>query len=156
MIFNLGAYMTPHVAYMQTLGLESLDARYRVQSANTQELAQRLKGVAAIKKVNYVGLQDNPYYALAREQFGPTSGAMMTIDLESEQACFAFLNKLKVFKRATNLFDNKSLAIHPYSTNFGGFDEQTKAAMGLRDTTVRLSVGLEDVEDLYEDIINAL
>ena len=64
MLFNLGAYMTPQVAYMQTLGLETLEARYRIQSSNALELAKRLRTLAPIRKVNYVGLSDNPDHEL--------------------------------------------------------------------------------------------
>lgn len=156
MLLNMGSYMTPHVAYMQNLGLESLDARYRLQSANAQSLAERLTTLPAIKRVNYIGLKDNPFYELARTQFGPTSGAMLTIDLEDKEACRNFINNLKLIKRATNLFDNKTLAIHPASTIFGPFTQEERDAMDVLDTTVRISVGLEDVDDLFEDIKQAL
>ena len=156
MVFNFGAYMTPHVAYMQTIGVETLDARYRVQSANTLALARRLTTLPQIVKVNYVGLDDNPYHALALRQFGPTAGAMMTIDLRDQEACFSFINHLGLVRRATNLFDSKSLAIHPYSTIFGNFTPRQKASMDVLDTTIRLSIGLEDVDDLFADIRQAL
>lgn len=167
-LFNFGAYMTPQVAYMQTFNLETLDARYRVQAANALELAKRMKTLPQIKFVNYVGLEDNKYYTLAREQFGiPTPnhspkgegnpmGAMVCIDLESQEACFHFLNRLKLVHRATNLFDNRTLAIHPYSTIFGNFTDEERAAMDLYDTTIRISVGLEDVDDIFGDIKQAL
>ena len=155
-LMNLGAYMTPHVAYMQTLGLENLNARYTLQSRNTLELATRLRTLKAIKSVNYVGFEDNPFHETSVSQYGKTAGAMMTIDLENEQACFDFLNKLKLVKRATNLFDNKTLAIHPASTIFGPFTAQQRAEMDILDTTIRLSVGLEDVDDIFEDIKQAL
>ncbi|ADV45241.1 PLP-dependent transferase [Bacteroides helcogenes] len=156
MLLNLGAYMTPHVAYMQTIGLETLDARYRIQSANTLELARKLCGLAAVKRVNCVGLEDNPFHALAQKQFGPTAGAMITIDLEDKDACFRFINGLKLIRRATNLFDSKSLAIHPASTIFGPFTDEQRRSMDVLDTTIRLSIGLEDVDDLFEDIEQAL
>ena len=156
MLFNFGAYMTPQVAYMQTIGLETLDARYRVQSSNALQLARKLKTLSAVKRVSYVGLEDNPYHALARRQFGETAGAMICIDLESKAACFDFINRLKLIHRATNLFDNRSLAIHPASTIFGGFSASELAAMDVLDTTIRFSVGLEDVDDLFEDIKQAL
>ena len=156
MLFNFGAYMTPQVAYMQTLGLETLDARYRVQSSNALNLARRLRELPHIKYVNYAGLEEHPYHELAQRQFGKTAGAMMTIDLESREACFRFINRLKLIRRATNLFDNKSLAIHPASTIFGNFPEETIREMDVRQTTIRLSVGLEDVDDLYDDIKQAL
>lgn len=155
-IFNLGAYMTPHVAYMQTLGLETLQARYALQSANTLALAEKLRTLPAIKQVNYVGLSDNPYHDVAVRQFGPTAGCMMTIDLADQQACFDFINRLQLIFRATNLFDNKSLAIHPASTIFGNFTAEERAAMDVLDTTIRLSVGLENVDDLFDDIKQAL
>ena len=155
-LFNFGAYMTPQVAYMQTIGLETLDARYRVQSSNALELAKKLQNLPQIKRVNYVGLEDNPYHKLAVRQFGNTAGAMVCIDLEDKETCFRFLDNLKLIHRATNLFDNRSLAIHPASTIFGGFSDKQRQAMDVLDTTIRLSVGLEDVEDLFEDIKQAL
>ena len=155
-LFNFGAYMTPHAAYMQTLGLETLAARYAMESANTLELARRMQRMPGIVSVNYVGLADNPYHELAQRQFGPTAGAMICFDLESQEACFNFLNNLKVIHRATNLFDNKTLAIHPYSTIFGNFTAEERANMDVFDTTIRISVGLEDVDDLAEDMEQAL
>lgn len=156
MLFNLGAYMTPHVAYMQNLGLENLKARYTFQVENTVKLVQKLREIPQIKSVNYVGLPDNPYHELAREQFGDTAGCMFTIDLESCEACFKFINSLKLVRRATNLFDNRTLAIHPASTIFGPFDDEQRRAMDVLDTTVRISVGMEDVDDLVEDFRQAL
>ena len=153
---NLGGYMSPHAAYMQTLGLENLDARYAVESSNTQRIAELLRTLPAVKKVNYLGLPDNPFHELAKKQFGGTFGAMLTIDLVDQQSCFRFLNRLKLVKRATNLFDNRSLAIHPYSTIFGPFTAEQKRALDIFDTTIRLSIGLEDVEDIFEDFKQAL
>ncbi len=156
MLFNLGAYMTPHVAYMQNLGLENLKARYAFEVNNTVKLVQKLREMPQIKSVNYVGLPDNPYHKLAKEQFGDTAGCMFTIDLESREACFRFINNLKLVRRATNLFDNRTLAIHPASTIFGPFDDEQRRAMDVLDTTVRISVGMEDVDDLADDFRQAL
>ena len=156
LLFNLGAYMTPQAAYMQTLGLETLDVRYQRQAENALKIAKELKYVDGIKRVNYIGLADNPYHALAQQQFGKTAGAMLTIDLESKDACFRFLNSLKLVHRATNLFDNRTLAIHPASTIFGNFTVQQLAEMDVRQTTIRLSIGLEDKEDILADIEQAL
>ena len=156
MLFNLEADMTPQVAYMQTLGLETLDVRYRAQAGNALELAQRLRTLKPICKVNYVGLEDNPYHQLALSQYGETAGAMVTIDLESQEACFRMLDNLKLIHRATNLFDNRTLAIHPASTIFGLFTAEERAAMDVQDTTIRLSIGLECVDDLFDDIKQAL
>lgn len=81
---------------------------------------------------------------------------MITIDLDSEEACFRFLERLRLVHRATNLFDNRTLAIHPYSTIFGGFTTEEKAAMDVLPTTIRLSVGLEAPIDIMNDIKQAL
>ncbi len=156
LMFNLGAYMTPHVAYMQSLGLETLTVRYNRQATSALTVAKALRTMPGVKSVNYTGLEDNPFHALSVEQFGPTAGAMLTIDLADRDACFLFLNNLKLFKRATNLFDNKSLAIHPASTIFVSFTPEERAKMDLYDTTIRLSIGLEDPNDLIADLKQAL
>ena len=156
LLFNVGSYMSPHAAYMQSLGLETLEARYKVQSSNALALARKLQTVEGIQRVNYIGLEDNPFHTLALKQFGETAGAMLTIDLADRKACFSFIDHLQLIRRATNLFDNKTLAIHPYSTIFGPFGKSQKVEMDVRDTTIRLSVGLEDVDDIFEDIRQAV
>jgi O-acetylhomoserine (thiol)-lyase len=153
---NVGAYLTPQAAYMQTLGLETLHLRFMRQAATCLDLARSLQKVEGIVSVNYTGLEDNPYYALSKAQFGDYPGAMLTFDLVSRQACFTFLNRLKLIRRATNLFDNKSLIIHPASTIYGSFPEELRQSMDVRQETIRLSVGLESTEDLLSDIKQAL
>ena len=81
---------------------------------------------------------------------------MITIELTDEQTCYDFINRLRLIRRATNLFDNRTLAIHPYSTIFGNFTPEEKATMDVLPTILRLSVGLEDADDLFEDISQAL
>ncbi|MBR2241810.1 MAG: O-acetylhomoserine aminocarboxypropyltransferase/cysteine synthase [Prevotella sp.] len=156
LITNLGALMTPQVAYMETLGLDTLDIRFRRQAETTLWLARQCQELPEIKRVNCTGLEDNPFYALSKAQFGPLPGAVFTIDLASKDAAFAFIDKLQIIRRATNLFDRKSLAIHPASTIFGLFTAEQCAEMSVPDNTVRMSIGLEDGEDLLEDIKQAL
>lgn len=153
---NLGSYMTPQVAYMQTLGLETMQIRFERMAATCLGLAERLQTLAGIVSVNYTGLKDNPFYELSTAQFGPYPGAMLTFDLPSREACFAFMNRLLLIRRATNLFDNKSLAIHPASTIYGTFTDEQRQAMDVSQQTIRLSVGLEAVDDLFNDIKQAL
>ena len=81
---------------------------------------------------------------------------MICIELESRQKCFDFLNRLKLVKRATNLFDNRTLAIHPASTIFGNFSKQQLHELDVSENCIRLSVGLEDMDDVFEDIRQAL
>ena len=156
LVTNLGALMTPQVAYMETLGLDTLDIRFRRQAETTFWLARQCQQLPEIKRVNYTGLEDNPFHELSERQFGPLPGAVFTIDLASKEAAWAFIDRLQIIRRATNLFDRKSLAIHPASTIFGLFTPDQCAAMSVPDTTVRLSIGLEAGEDLLEDIKQAV
>ena len=156
LLYNLGAIMTPHAAYMQTLGLETLEARYRVQASNALAVAKALREVEGIVSVNYVGLEDNPYHELARSQFGETAGAMLTFDLPSREDCWKLIDNVKLIRRATNLFDNRSLIIHPASTIFGNFPAPVRRSMQVNETTIRLSVGLEHPEDIINDIRGAI
>ncbi len=156
LLFNMGWYMTPHAAYMQTLGLETLHARYKEQASNALQLATRLQELEEIKRVNYTGLPSNPFHELSKRQFGSTFGAMLTIDLEDKATAIGFLNRLKVIHRASNLFDNKTLALHPASTIFAAFSGSQRRAMDVLDTTIRLSIGLEHPDDLYADIVQAV
>lgn len=153
---NFGAYMTPQAAYQQSLGLETLEVRYARAAQTTLELAQALETVRGIKAVNYPGLASNRFHELSLRQFGPTPGAMLTFDLASQEACYAWLDRLKLIRRATNLFDNKSLAIHPWSTIFGTFPEEVRRRMDISPCTIRLSVGLEGVDELLADVAQAL
>jgi len=153
---NLGAYMTPQVAYMQTLGLETMEVRYARQASTCRELAERMSKLPKIEKVNYTGLKDNPFYTISLEQFGEYPGAMFTFDLSSREAAFQFINNLRTIRRATNLFDNKSLAIHPASTIFGTFNDEQRAAMNISQKCIRLSVGLESPDTLFKDVENSL
>ncbi len=153
---NMGAYMTPQVAYMQTLGLETLSIRFEKSSHNCMELASEVEKLDGVESVNYTGLKTNEFYALSCRQFGDFPGAMFTLNLVSREAAFSFLNKLKLVKRATNLFDNKTLAIHPASTIYGNFSAAQREAMNVSDKTVRISVGLENLADLLADFQQAL
>ena len=156
LLTNLGGLMTPQVAYMETLGLDTLDLRFRRQAGTASWLARQCRELPEIKRVNYTALEDNPFYGLSERQFGPLPGAVFTIDLLSKKAAFRFIDRLKIIRRATNLFDRKSLAIHPASTIFGLFTDEQRKAMSVPDTTIRLSIGLEDGTDLLEDIKQAL
>ena len=153
---NLGAYMTPQVAYLQTLGLETLSLRYERATCTTLQLVERLEKLQAVESVNYTGLPTNEFYELSRSQFGEKPGAMFTFDLASREACFSFMNRLTLVRRATNLFDNKTLAIHPASTIYANFTPELRNEINVSEKTIRISVGLEDVEDLFADFEQAI
>ena len=153
---NFGACLSPNNAYLQILGLETMPLRIDRSCSNTLELANWLNKQTKIKHVNYPGLQSSPFNNTAKSQFGNLFGGILTFDLESKQQCFNFMDKLQLIHRATNMNDNKSLIIHPASTIYIEFGDKNLKELGVRDTMMRLSVGIEDVEDLKEDIKQAL
>lgn len=153
---NLGAVMTPDTAAMHTLGLETLQVRYERMSATAAELAHHFEAHPKIVRVGYTSLGSSPYKAVSDALFTGDPGAMFTLSLASEADCYRFIDALRVFRRATNLFDNRSLVIHPASTIYCTFSPEMKRVAGIEDNLVRFSVGLEDAEDLKNDIRNAL
>ena len=153
---NMGACLSPHNAYLQSLGLDTLELRTGRSSSNAEAIARWLEENPKINKVHYPGLPSSPYYDISLEQFGEKPCSLLTFDLESKQHCFQFMNRLKVIRRSTNLQDNKTLMIHPSSTIFVEYPDDQKESMGLRDTMIRLSVGIEDLDDLIQDLEQAL
>lgn len=153
---NLGACISPFAAYLQSLGLETLQLRFEKAAQNCRELALFLGSLPKVKQVNYPGLKDSPFNEVSRRQFGHFPGAILTFDFASREECFAFLNKLELIKRATNVYDNKTLIIHPASTIYCDLDRETRESLQVSDQTLRLSAGIEDLEDLKSDILQAL
>ncbi len=153
---NTGAAMTAHTAHYQILGLDMLELRLERSYNNCMDLGAFLEGHPKVKKVTYPGLKSNEGFELSQKQFSGKPGTIMTFDLESEEACFAFMNQLQIIRRATNLNDNKSLIIHPYSTIYCEFPVEVRKEMGIADTMMRLSVGIEASADLIKDMEEAL
>jgi len=153
---NMGACLSAHNAYLQSLGLDTLELRTDRSTSNALELAKWLDKNPKIQQVHYPGLSGSPFFNISTEQFGQKPCSLLTFDLESKEKCFEFMNKLTLIRRSTNLQDNKTLAIHPSSTIFVEYPEDQKEKMGLRDTMIRLSAGIEDVNDLIDDIEQAL
>ena len=153
---NLGACLSPYAAYLQGLGLETLNLRHEAAGNNTITLCEQLKKEAAVKKVNYPGLKDSEYFRIATEQFGTFPGTIFTFNLESRDECFRFLNKLQLVCRSTNVCDNRSLIIHPASTIYCDFSAQERENIGVPDSLLRFSTGIENSEDIIYDIHQAL
>lgn len=153
---NFGMPMTAHTANYMIAGLDILELRVERCYQNCLKLGGFFTQHPLFKRVDYPGLEESPFYDLAVKQFNGIPGTVMTFDLESEEACFRFMNKLKIIRRATNLNDNKSLIIHPYSTIYAEFPEEERRQMGIRPSMMRFSVGIEGVDDLMEDIEQAL
>jgi O-acetylhomoserine (thiol)-lyase len=115
-----------------------------------------LEGHKKIKSVHFPGLPSSPFNGIAAKQFGDKIGGLLTFDLSSKKECFEFMNGLKLIRRSTNLNDNRTLILHPASTIFCEYDDALRKEMNVRETMIRLSVGIEGVDDLIADIEEAL
>jgi O-acetylhomoserine (thiol)-lyase len=153
---HFGSCMSPRTAQLQSLGLDILELRLERSFTNCMKLSEHLSDHPDVKKVTYPGMPVSEYYELSKKQFDGVPGTILTFDLPSEDACFAFMNRLKVIRRATNMNDNKSLILHPWSTIYSEYQESRRLELGVRDTMLRLSVGIEDITDLIEDLEQAL
>ena len=133
-------------------GLETLDLRCRAQAATAQLLAEALQGHPALARVIYPGLPDHPQADLARRQM-ETGGTVLSLDLAGgKAAAFRFLDALRLVLISNNLGDAKSLVTHPATTTHQRLTPEQRAALGIGDGLVRLSVGLEDPADLLADL----
>ena len=153
---NLGAFLSPFAAYLQSLGLETLQLRFEKAANNCRELALFLGSLSQVKSVNYPGNPGSEFREISERQFGHFPGAMLTFDFSTREECFAFMNNLDLIKRATNVYDNKTLILHPASTIYCDFDQATRESLHVSDTMLRLSLGIEDIEDLKSDLVQAI
>jgi O-acetylhomoserine (thiol)-lyase len=150
---NLGSCLSPHNAYLQTLGLETLSLRAQRSCENALAVAQYLeRGHERIRSVNYPGLTSSPYHSIAKRQFPHGFGGILTFTLGSKTECFALMDRLRLIRRATNINDNKSLILHPASTIYCEYSPVEKEEMQVSESMLRLSVGIEDVDDIIEDL----
>jgi O-acetylhomoserine (thiol)-lyase len=153
---NIGACLAPHHAYLQSLGLETMSLRIEKSCANALTVARFLEQHAKVAGVNYPGLENSGYHEIAAKQFKNRFGGILTFDLQSRDDCFTLINKLQLARRASNVNDNKTLVLHPASTIFCEYPEKELAAMNIRQTMIRLSVGIEDVSDIIHDLEGGL
>ncbi len=152
---HLGGNLTAHMAHYLNMGLDILALRVDRCVETCLALSDYFKEHEKVVDVNYPAMKNHPSYQLSQEQFSGKPGAVMTIDLKDKKSCFDFMDALNLVRRATNLNDNKTLVIHPCSTIYSEFEIEEKVQMDVRDTMLRLSVGIEDVEDLIEDFQQA-
>lgn len=153
---HTGGALSPFNAWVMLKGLETLDLRCRAQAATAQTLAEALSGHPALERVIFPGLPSHPQHALAQRQM-ETGGTVISLDIRGGQpAAFRFLNALRIVLISNNLGDTKSLVTHPATTTHQRLSVEQRAALGIGDGLVRLSVGLEDAEDLIQDLSGAL
>lgn len=153
---NTGPSASPFNAWLQLKGLETLDLRVRKMAANALEIAHFLENREGIDKVIYPGLESHPQFALARAQMVSGSTIVSFEVLGARRGAFKFLNGIDIIDISNNLGDSKSLVTHPATTTHQRLSDEERAMMGIEDGLIRLSVGLEDVEDLKEDLEHAL
>jgi O-acetylhomoserine (thiol)-lyase len=137
--------------------LETLSLRIERSCENALSIARYLEDRSKpICAVNYPGLPSSPYHSVAKRQLAHGFGGVLTFTLESQKECFAFMDSLRLIRRATNINDNKTLILHPSSSIYCEYSPAEKQAMGVSDSLLRLSVGIEDVEDIVEDLERGL
>ena len=153
---HTGPSMSPFNAWVVLKGLETMDLRVRAMSANARAIADRLATNRKIAAVRYPGRSDHPHHNIHASQM-VGGGSMLAISVKGgKDAAYAALNKLGLIDISNNLGDSKSLITHPATTTHRTLTDEERAAIGLDDTWLRLSVGLEDPEDIAEDLEQAL
>jgi len=153
---HTGAAMSPFNAWVMLKGLETLDLRVRQQAASAQTIADALQGHAKLASVIYPGLKTHPHHAIAMDQMG-AGGTVVTLEIKGGQAAaFRFLNALEIIKISNNLGDAKSIITHPATTTHQRLPPEQKVLLGITPGLVRLSIGIEDVEDILADLTQAL
>lgn len=153
---HTGPSMSPFNAWVVLKGLETMDLRVRAMSANARAIADRLATNKKIAAVRYPGRSDHPHHNTHASQM-EGGGSMLAISVKGgREAAYAALNKLGLIDISNNLGDSKSLITHPATTTHRTLTDDERAAIGLDDTWLRLSVGLEDPEDIAEDLEQAL
>ena len=152
---HTGGSMSPFTAWTLLKSLEHMDLRVRAQTASALHIARGLDGHAKLTRVIYPGLESHPQHDLCQRQMG-CGGTLLAIDTGSEESSFKLLNSLKVWLISNNLGDAKSIATPPASTTHQRLPQDQKDHLGITPGLIRLSVGLEDADDLLRDLTQAL
>ena len=151
-----GAVISPFNAWVLLKSLELLPLRIEAQSKTAAVVAAMLEAHPAVKAVQYPGLPTHPQYELAKAMMSGYGTLIAFEILGGKAAAFAFLDALKVIKISNNLGDTKSLACHPASTTHMNIGPEERAILQIEDGHIRLSIGLEDCDDLIDDLTQAL
>jgi len=153
-----GAYMPPHEAWLCIRGMRTLDLRVRRQCESAVRVATHLASHPKIARVRYPGLASHPEHELAKRQFGGLFGGVVTFDLKdaTKPAAFRFLDSLELAASATTLGDLFSEVLYPAISSHRRVDPAERARLGISEGTLRLSVGIEDADDLIADLDAAL
>jgi O-acetylhomoserine (thiol)-lyase len=154
---NEGATLAPFNAFLLLQGLETLPVRLERHQENARRVAEYLAGDQRVSWVRYLGFADDPYHDLARRYLGNRFPSILTFGtVGGYDASIRFFNNVKLFKRLVNMGDAKSLVAHPASTTHRQLDALALAQVGISPEMIRLSVGLEHIDDIIEDLDQAL
>lgn len=154
---DTGACLSPFNAFLFLQGLETLPLRMERHVENAQKVAEFLDQHELVTWVNYPGLKDSPYHALAQKYLPKGPGAIFTFGLKGGlNEGKKFINSLKLFSHLANIGDAKSLVIHPASTTHQQLDEESQRSAGVSPDMIRLSIGIETIDDLLDDLDQAL
>jgi cystathionine beta-lyase/cystathionine gamma-synthase len=153
---HLGGCMDPHAAFLLNRGLMTLALRVRYQNESTLRIAQFLQGQRAVAKVNYAGLESHPRHARARKLFTGFGGVLSFELRGSAEQADAFMSKVALPVVAPSLGGIRSLITRPAVTSHAGLSREERLRAGISDGLIRLSVGIEDTDDLIEDLEQAL
>jgi cystathionine beta-lyase/cystathionine gamma-synthase len=152
----VGAVPSPFDCWLLLRGLKTLQLRVLRQCANALAIARWLEGQDAVTQVHYPGLESSPGHALARRQMGGHYGGVVSFEVSSREAALSFLERLRVFTLAESLGAVESLAESPALMTHTSIPEEIRTRVGVSDGLLRLSVGIEDVDDLVADLEQAL
>ncbi|MCL4112853.1 UNVERIFIED_CONTAM: hypothetical protein GTU68_046171 [Idotea baltica] len=154
---NLGACIAPDNAWMFLQGIETLPLRMERHCENALAVAKHLKAHPAVEWVRYPGLEDDPNFAKASKYLGGKGGSMVVFGIKGGTAAGStFIESLELFSHLANVGDAKSLAIHPATTTHSQLNEEQQVAGGIAPELVRLSVGIENIDDIVADLDKAL
>ena len=154
---HTGGSMSPFNAWVMLKGLETMSLRVNQQATTAQAIAEAMSGHPEVARVLYPGLASSPQHEIATRQMKGKGGTVVSLDLRGGQgAAFAFLNALEVVKISNNLGDAKSIATHPATTTHQRLPDEQKRVLGITPGLIRLSLGIEDAEDILADVRQAL
>jgi O-acetylhomoserine (thiol)-lyase len=153
----MGSVLSPLSAFLLLQGIETVSVRIDRHVENARRVAEYLREDPRVAWVNYVGFPDNPYYALAQKYLGGRACSLITFGVKGGfKGGTKFYDALKLIKRLVNLGDAKSLACHPASTTHRQMTTEEQAKAGVTPELIRLSIGIEHVDDIVADLDQAL
>jgi O-acetylhomoserine (thiol)-lyase len=153
---DLGGCAAPMNSFLMLQGLETLSGRMTKHCENAEKLAQYLQNHPKVCWVNYPGLENSKFHSSVVKLFGGRAGGLLTFGLDDKDKAFRFIDSVKLAKNLANLGDAKTLVIHPSSTIFHEFSLEQQKQMGVTEDMVRVSVGIEDFEDIKSDFEQAI